>query len=118
MFQIPDRQHGPHNRREQRQHAVRIRPSEHRVSRIRAGDARVGRRKVYHLQRECILLLLDAIFSIIKCTVGNRALAIRNETSGRRRRLGTADWARGLVDARTAGRGLILDRVYAVPMWK
>jgi len=52
MFQIPDRQHGSHNRREQGQHAVRIRSGEYRVSSVRAGNARVGRGKIYHLQRE------------------------------------------------------------------
>lgn len=43
LFQIPNRQHGPHNRREQGKHAIRIRSGEHRVSCVRARHTRVGR---------------------------------------------------------------------------
>ena len=50
-FQIPDRQHGPHHRRKQEQHSVRVRPGEHHLPCVHTGDARGRRWEVHHLQR-------------------------------------------------------------------
>lgn len=38
LLQISNRQHGPYNRREQEQRGVRVRSSEHNMSRVSAGN--------------------------------------------------------------------------------
>lgn len=50
LLQISNRQHGPYNRREQEQRGVRVRSSEHNMSRVPAGNVWRGRGEVYYLQ--------------------------------------------------------------------
>lgn len=52
LFQISDRQYGSHNRREQEQRGVRVRPSEHNLSGLPAGHVRWRSGEVHYLQRK------------------------------------------------------------------
>lgn len=56
-FQIQDRQHRSHNRREQRELPLRVRSGEHHLSRVHPGHPRRGCREVHHIQRKYTTVL-------------------------------------------------------------